>query len=124
MKISQGFEQATKGDGYTVYKLAISKDEEIVRYGDESMVGKTFEIHTDVGKCSKGKYLSLFLPMDYDIKNFLVEKNFDKIGKMTNNINSPYTEDSFNYTFNDKRKCYLFFKNVDEDFYMYIKASD
>ena len=52
------------------------------------------------------------------------EKNFDKIGKMTNNINAPYTEDSFNYTFNDKRKCYLFFKNVDEDFYMYIKASD
>ena len=82
MKISQGFEQATKGDGYTVYKLAISKDEEIVRYGDESMVGKTFEIHTDVGKRSKGKYLSLFLPMDYDVKNFLVEKNFDKVGKM------------------------------------------
>lgn len=124
MKITQGFEQSQKIDGFTVYKLSITKNDDIVQYGDASVLGKTFILYTDNNEISNGDYLSVFLPKENDIKQFAVEDNFKKMKKLSSKPNQPYTENPITYSFKEDRKCYLFFKGVQKDFYLYMKVND
>ncbi len=115
----------TQKDG-NIYRINVIKSNDFCVYNNEMFVGKKFKIYTDKDVVSNGMYMNVFLQKGETLEGFNAEANFNKMIDLQKErmLNNNYNEYGLTFDFKDNRTLYLLFKDVETDFYMYIKASD